>query len=101
MQTHFNENYLESDIFPKANFIGKVFALEKDSAIVRGLLTIHGITKEIETEGIFIQDNNTIKISSEFKIKLEDYNVAIPSIVMYKIAEEILVNVEIKLNSKK
>jgi len=101
MQTHFNENYLESDIFPKANFIGKVFTLEDDSAIVRGLLTIHGITKEIEANGIFIQNNNTIKISSEFKIKLEDYNVAIPSIVMYKIAEEILVNIEIKLNSKK
>ena len=101
MQTHFNENYLESDIFPKANFIGKVFALEEDSAIVRGLLTIHGITKEIEANGIFIQNNNTIKISSEFKIKLEDYNVEIPTIVMYKIAEEILVDVEIELNSKR
>lgn len=101
MQTHFNENYLESDVFPKANFIGKVFALEEDSAIVRGLLTIHGISKEIEANGMFIQNNNTIKISSEFKIKLEDYNVSIPTIVMYKIAEEILVNVVIKLNSKR
>ena len=101
MQTHFNENYLESDVFPKANFIGKVFALEEDSAIVRGLLTIHGISKEIEANGMFIQNNNTIKISSEFKIKLEDYNVSIPTIVMYKIAEEILVNVVIKLNSQR
>lgn len=100
MQTHFNENYLESDIFPKANFVGKVFALEEDSAIVRGLLTIHGVSKEIEANGMFIKNNNSIKISSEFNIKLEDYNVSIPSIVMYKIAEEILVNVEIKLNSK-
>ena len=50
---------------------------------------------------MFIQNNNTIKISSEFKIKLEDYNVSIPTIVMYKIAEEILVNVVIKLNSKR
>ena len=101
MQTHFNENYLESDVFPKANFVGKVFALEEDSAIVRGLLTIHGISKEIEANGMFIQNNNTIKISSEFKIKLEDYNVSIPTIVMYKIAEEILVNVVIKLNSQR
>ena len=101
MQTHFNENYLESDIFPKANFVGKVFALEEDSAIVRGLLTIHGVSKEIEANGMFIKNNNSIKISSEFNVKLEDYNVSIPSIVMYKIAEEILVNVEIKLNSKR
>ena len=101
MQTHFNENYLESDIFPKANFVGKVFALEEDSAIVRGLLTIHGVSKEIEANGMFIKNNNSIKISSEFNVKLEDYNVSIPTIVMYKIAEEILVNVEIKLNSKR
>ena len=100
MQTHFNENYLESDIFPKANFVGKVFALEDDSAIVRGLLTIHGVSKEIEANGMFIKNNNSIKISSEFNVKLEDYNVSIPTIVMYKIAEEILVNVVIKLNSK-
>jgi polyisoprenoid-binding protein YceI len=101
MQTHFNENYLESDIFPKANFVGKVFALEDDSAIVRGLLTIHGVSKEIEANGMFIKNNNSIKISSEFNVKLEDYNVSIPTIVMYKIAEEILVNVIIKLNSKR
>ena len=101
MQTHFNENYLESDLYPKANFVGKVFALEEDSAVVRGLLTIHGVSKEIEANGMFIKNNNSIKISSEFNIKLEDYNVSIPSIVMYKIAEEILVNVEIKLNSKR
>ena len=101
MQTHFNENYLESDIYPKANFVGKVFALEEDSAVVRGLLTIHGVSNEIEANGMFIKNNNSIKISSEFNIKLEDYNVSIPSIVMYKIAEEILVNVEIKLNSKR
>ena len=101
MQTHFNENYLESDLYPKANFVGKVFALEEDSAVVRGLLTIHGVSKEIEANGMFIKNNNSIKISSEFNVKLEDYNVSIPTIVMYKIAEEILVNVEIKLNSKR
>jgi polyisoprenoid-binding protein YceI len=100
MQTHFNENYLESDIYPKANFVGKVFALEEDSAVVRGLLTIHGVSNEIEANGMFIKNNNSIKISSEFNVKLEDYNVSIPTIVMYKIAEEILVNVVIKLNSK-
>ena len=100
MQTHFNENYLESDLYPKANFVGKVFALEEDSVVVRGFLTIHGVSKEIEANGMFIKNNNSIKISSEFNVKLEDYNVSIPTIVMYKIAEEILVNVVIKLNSK-
>ncbi len=36
-------------------------------------------------------------ISAEFVIELEDYNVDIPRIVMYKIAEEIKLKVNIKL----
>jgi len=85
MQTHFNENYLESDIYPKANFVGKVFALEEDSAVVRGLLTIHGVSNEIEANGMFIKNNNSIKISSEFNVKLEDYNVSIPTMLCIKL----------------
>ena len=98
MQTHFNENYLESDVYPKSTFIGKVIALEGDNAKVKGMLTIHGVTKEIEAVGTLLKKNESIEILSEFKIKLEDYNISIPTIVMYKIAEEILINIEIELN---
>ena len=99
MQTHFNENYLESDIYPKANFIGKVIAVEGDKAKVKGLLTIHGITRDIEATGALVKKGDFVKILSEFKIKLEDYNISIPTIVMYKIAEEILIKIEVELDS--
>ena len=29
MQIHFNENYLESDIYPKSTFVGKVVSHNK------------------------------------------------------------------------
>ena len=36
-----------------------------------------------------IQNKKSVNISAEFTVKLEDYNIKIPTIVMYKIAEEI------------
>ena len=97
MQEHFNENYLESDIYPRSIFSGKVISQDGKNAIVEGDLTIHGKTNKIKAEGILKQEKNTVNISAEFIVKLEDYNVKIPTIVMYKIAEEIEVKVDIEL----
>ena len=60
MQTHFNENYLESDLYPQSTFIGKVIALEGNKAKVKGMLTIHGVTKEIEADGNERRDSGKI-----------------------------------------
>ncbi len=57
MEEHFNENYMESDDFPKAYFIGIIsdFSLDQLSNKVikfplKGTLTMHGVTNAIETE---------------------------------------------------
>ena len=97
MQEHFNENYLESDIYPKSKFIGSVVNIIDEQATVSGDLTIHGITKSIKVVGSFIKSKNSVLINSQFIIKLKDYNIKIPKIVMYKIAEEIEVKVNIEL----
>ena len=52
MQEHFNENYLESDIYPNSTFIGKVIKYKDEKAIVQGDLMIHGVTNNIRVEGI-------------------------------------------------
>ncbi len=101
MQEHFNENYLESDIYPNSTFIGKVIQYKDEKAIVQGDLMIHGVTNNIRVEGIMIQDKESIVISSEFIIKLKDYNIPIPRLVMYKIAEEIEIKVNIELKAVK
>ena len=100
MEEHFNENYLESDVYPKSTFIGKVIQNKNGDVTVKGKLTMHGITKEIIANGSLSQDNEIVTIFSEFSVKLEDYEIDIPKIVMYKIAEEIeiKVNIELKQN---
>ena len=100
MQTHFNEHYLESDIYPKSTFVGKVTENKNGKAKVKGELTIHGVTNEIITEGKLQIINDNVIISSEFVVKLKDYKIKIPRIVMYNIAEEIEVKVNIEFKKQ-
>ena len=101
MQEHFNENYLESDIYPKSFFLGKIVDINNDKATVQGDLTIHGETNRIKVEGSLIKEKESIRISAVFSVMLEDYNIKIPKLVMYKIAEEIEVKVNIELEKIK
>tara|TARA_B100001564_G_C20656773_1_gene679595 strand:+ start:894 stop:1424 length:531 start_codon:yes stop_codon:yes gene_type:complete len=99
MQAHFNENYLESDIYPKSTFIGNVIELKENGyAKVKGKLNIHGITNNIIAEGTLNINNSKAIIKAKFRLKLEDYNIEIPKIVIYNIAEVIDVDVEIQLD---
>ena len=96
MQEHFNENYLESDKFPKASFSGNIGKLNKVS-IATGTLKIHGESNEVEVKGSLVKSNDSVMIEAAFTIQLKDYNIKIPKIVMYNIAEEIEVTIKAKL----
>ncbi len=101
MQTHFNENYVESDKYPKATFSGSCSGdmdLTKDGTyqvVIKGDLNLHGVTKPIETTAQLEVKNNHIKGSSAFKLKPEDFNITIPALVREKIASEMNVKVQI------
>ncbi len=103
MQEHFNENYIESDKYPKATFSGACSGdmdLNKDGTyqvVIKGDLTLHGVTKPIETTAQLEVKKNQITGTSAFKLKPEDFNIGIPSIVREKIASEISVKVKVEL----
>ena len=96
MQEHFNENYLESDKFPKASFSGIIDEINKFSIAI-GTLKIHGVSNPVEIKGSLVRVNDNVIIDANFTILLKDYNIKIPRIVMYKIAEEIDVSITAKL----
>ncbi|MEO9871268.1 YceI family protein [Ekhidna sp.] len=93
MQEHFNENYLESDKYPKATFKGKLTNWDgqegKSSATAEGTLELHGVSKEIKIDGEIDKKGDALNMSAVFIIKLEDYKIKIPKAVFYKIAEEV------------
>ena len=100
MQEHFNENYLESEKYPKATFSGTIneaVDLTKPgvyTVTVTGKLVVHGVEQTRTINGTITVDA-TLKLSmkSEFLIKLTDHKITVPEIVFNKIAENISVTV--------
>lgn len=86
MQEHFNENYMESDKYPKSTFKGSItnmssVNLKKDgtyNATVTGDLTMHGVTKNITTNATFTVAGGKISCTSKFYVKPSDYGINIP-----------------------
>lgn len=107
MEEHFNENYIESDKFPKATFKGKVasfnsskLASGKSTFDVEGELTLHGVTKKINTKITFVQSGEKLVATCSFKVKSADYNIKIPSVVKSKIAEFVEIDLKFDLEKK-
>lgn len=102
MQEHFNENYIESDQFPKSEFKGMI---SNNSSVnyttngeypvfVKGKLTMHGITKDVEANGKLVINNGNIAATSVFTVLLADYKISIPGLVADKVSKtaKIVVN---------
>ena len=103
MQEHFNENYIESDKYPKATFTGKIDNFSKTdlssekTVWVKGTFKIHGNTQTKTTKIKLLKQNNNYVIKSTFILELKDYKIKIPSIMFYKIAEKVNVNLTAEL----
>ena len=99
MQEHFNENYLESNVYPKSTFEGQIknFSLEElnqdfKEHEIKGVLTIKGVNNNITTKAKIRKIDEKIELTSGFSVMLSDYKVKIPKIVFKKIDEEVKIN---------
>jgi polyisoprenoid-binding protein YceI len=109
MQQHFNENYVESDKYPNAEFKGSItnnkeINYSKDgtyTAKVKGKLTIHGVTKDVESTGTLKINGGKIDATSTFNVLTSDYNIKIPAIVKDKVSNTIKITVDCDLEPLK
>lgn len=103
-QEHFYENYMETEVYPTAEFSGKIveeldFTSNGNYKIrAKGILNIHGVKQERIINCQLNINNNTIIAGSDFMVNLADYNISIPKLVYQKIAEEIKVTIKATLN---
>jgi len=103
MEDHFNENYMESTQFPKADFKGyikniKEVDLAKEGTYpiqIEGNLTIHGIAQKVSTTGTLQMNDGKPAITGEFSVKIKDYGIK----GLY-IGEKIANEAKIKVNCK-
>jgi hypothetical protein len=104
MEEHFNENYMESEKFPKSTFKGKITNLSSVNfskngtydVTVEGDLTIHNVANKIITKGTIEVVNGGINANSKFNIIPEDYKIDIPGVVREKISNNLEVTVTMK-----
>ena len=102
MEEHFNENYMESDSYPKATFKGKIdnFDVSKLTTTakqysIKGKMEMHGKSKDITINANIKKTSDVIEIDTDFSLNTDDFDIEIPSVVSKKLSKKVAV----KLNA--
>ena len=99
MQKHFNEEYVESDKFPRGIFNGQITNIKsvnfaKDGSypiIVNGNMQVHGVNKAIQTNGVIVISKGLPKASAKFTVSLKDFG--IDGVLIKMVADKVDVEV--------
>ena len=100
MQEHFNENYVESDKYPKAKFKGKIIGFNPDyksnqKIAIDGELSLHGRTKRIRISSIAKFNNNKLRLEGYFYAFVKDFGIKIPKATINNISKKIKISFNI------
>lgn len=99
MQEHFNEEYVESDKFPRAFFNGKItnfssVNFKKDGTYpitVTGNMQVHGVNKTMQTNGVIEIKGGKPVAYAKFTVTLKDFGIG--GVLIKMVADKI--NVEV------
>lgn len=102
VEDHFNENYMESEKFPKAQFKGKItnikdVDIKKDGIykiIIKGDLTIHGETKAIEAPGTITVKGGKVSGKTEITVSLAAHKIRVEERYKDAIKDDILLKID-------
>ncbi|WP_432220981.1 YceI family protein [Flavobacterium sp. TMP13] len=104
MQRQFNENYMESNRYPKAVFKGKIENFVSANAdlipkeyTLTGKMQLHGKSKIISVKAIIQKNANGILLTSHFILDPTDFKIEIPSTIAGKIAKTVTTNLAANL----
>lgn len=83
MQEHFNDQYLESTKYPRADFKGTIGNLASVDftrngvypVLVTGDLTMHGITQKVTVKGTLEVKNGKLSTHASFVIAVKDFKI--------------------------
>jgi len=97
MEEHFNESYIESDLYPQAIFQGTIIGLdlsitEPQTRKIQGVFTLRGIEKELDFKATISKEKNRFTISGKLELTVADFNIKIPPLLAPNIADTITIN---------
>ncbi|SHG33363.1 YceI-like domain-containing protein [Flavobacterium defluvii] len=100
MEEHFNENYMETDKYPKAIFRGQIEGFDMKSLTedykdypVKGKLEVHGKSKDINTYAKITRSGSRITFISDFEVNASDFNIPIPTLIKYKLDNKVKIQI--------
>ncbi len=100
MEEHFNENYMETDKYPKAIFRGQIEGFDiknltddyKDYTI-KGKLEVHGKSKDINADAKITKSGSRITFISDFEVNASDFSIPIPTLIKYKLDNKVKIQI--------
>lgn len=106
VEEHFNENYMESHLYPKATFIGKIVNFSSVDLgkpgnypiEISGKLTIHGKTSDLLTKGELQVEKNKIIGKTTFSVSLQEYGIKIEESYKDRIKDDVRLDVVLDFN---
>lgn len=101
MREHFNESYIETDIYPKATFEGEILDFDPvlntpQVKIIKGVFTMHGVSEELEIKTKIEPKGNVLILSGTFETLVENYDINIPPLLAGNIAKTITIDFTIE-----
>jgi polyisoprenoid-binding protein YceI len=97
MQEHFNENYVESDKYPKATLKANINGFGADKlgknathqVTVVGTFNLHGVSKQVNLPATIEVKDGKLMANAVLMVKPADYNIAIPKVTVQLALEEL------------
>jgi hypothetical protein len=102
LEEHFNENYMESHKFPKAQYKGKItnwstIDITKDGTYpvtLDGTMIIHGVTKATTTQGTLTVTGGKLVANAEFLVTIADYGIEVEESYKDRIPEKMKITLQ-------
>lgn len=97
MREHFNESYIESDLYPKAKFRGEIIDFDPtqdtpQTRMIEGEFTLKDKTVPLTFKVDIERINDSYTVAGSVEVLLEDYNIKIPRLLSPNIAKNIQVS---------
>ncbi|GAB3836318.1 YceI family protein [Hymenobacter jeollabukensis] len=101
MQAHFNENFVESEKYPRATFSGRLLGIPESGMPTAGIvpvevegdLTIHGVKRRVKVPGTLEFIDKQLVAKAKFSVAPADYKIDIPSLIKEHIAKTVDITV--------
>jgi YceI-like domain len=104
MEEHFNENYIESEKYPKSILKGKLINFDKDylsdkpkEYFLKGNIELHGVKKDVLIKVFISKTSKGVDIVSDFPLNASDFGIVIPGYLKSKLTDIIQVKIEFNM----